>query len=187
MTPENTSARDPLLHLLGSMGGGGMAGYVTEMEAAGQRQLVHSDTLPVDAPWDALEVLGFSAGDLVPGDPLFRRCTLPDGWTREGSDHAMWSYVLDERGIRRVSVFYKAAFYDRRAGASVPNVGISLGNAAIYGGDAPALPEQWDVLTGEERADFRRALADYLARAEECPEVYGDRVPRVHQLVEASR
>ncbi|MET9099992.1 hypothetical protein [Streptomyces antibioticus] len=93
---------------------------IAEQEHRGQQQLVHSDRLPSrvhefngsDAEFEAL---GFKFGEPDPKDSLFRPATLPDGWTKTGSDHDMWSYVIDHLGRRRVAVFYKAAFYDRRA------------------------------------------------------------------------
>ena len=181
--PENTSARDPLAHLLGAMSAG-TSDYITGMEADGQRQLLASDTLPSDGPWDQMEALGFVPGEPVEGDPMFRRCTLPEGWKREGSDHAMWSHIVDERGVRRVSIFYKAAFYDRSAHASISNVGYAFVTEAVYGDAKPALPEPWAVLTEDERQQYRDGLAAYLKQAEECPSVYGDRVPRVRTLIE---
>ncbi len=111
---ENTPRRDPLLHFAMSMDSPDR--YITDMEADGQRQLVNSDLLPTDVRnHPAFEALGFVFGDVVADDPLFRHATLPAGWKREGSDHAMWSYLVDETGSRRVAIFYKAAFYDRRA------------------------------------------------------------------------
>lgn len=185
-TPENTSTRDPLIHLVGLMGGSSR--YITEMESAGQRQLLSSDKLPSEAPWDRLTELGFVPGDVVPGDSMFRSCTLPEGWRREASDDAMLSYIVDERGVRRVSVFYKAAFYDRSAHASISNVGYSLSAEAIYGDGAAELPDCWGVLTALERADFVDGLVNYIERAEESPTIYGDRVPRVEKLIaEATR
>lgn len=199
--PENTSTRDPLLHLAGAMSEG-VDGYVTGMEAEGQRQLVGSDVLPADAPWadarrprrtwkeqDAvtLESLGFVKGDPVPGDDLFVRCALPEGWRREGSDHTIWSYVVDERGVRRISVFYKAAFYDRSAHAHVVGVGHLLASEAVYGDDDAALPSSWAVLTEGERADFREHLDDYAAQAAEHPDIYGERLPRVRDLERLAR
>jgi hypothetical protein len=112
---ENTSKRDREIHFAGMWGG--QDRYISEMESAGQRELVHSDRLPAEAgPSDAdFEAVGFTFGAVDPGDDLFRPATLPEGWKREGSDHAMWSYILDQHGRRRVEVFYKAAFYDRKA------------------------------------------------------------------------
>lgn len=44
-----------------------------------------------------------------------RRTVVPDGWKKEGLDHDMWSYLVDDKKRRRASIFYKAAFYDRSA------------------------------------------------------------------------
>lgn len=181
MPIENTSERDPLLHLAAGMGDHDE--YVTGMERAGQAQIVHSDVLPAEAPWAELAELGFVKGEPVEGDSLFVGCTLPQGWRREGSEHAMWSYVLDERGVRRVAVFYKAAYYDRRATAHIARPGSALATGSIYGDGPPVLPAPWGVLTEEEREDFRRDLQGYMEQAADCPQVYGDRVPRVKTLI----
>lgn len=172
-TPENTTDRDPLIHLVGAMGSGGSAGYITDMESAGQRELVHSDTLPARGPWAELEALGFVRTDRVPGDDLFVRCTIPDGWKRQGSDHAMWSHIVDDRGVRRVAVFYKAAFYDRDAFVSIVNVGSDLVSGIIYGDDDVALPDVYEVLTDDERAAFHAAVADHRAKVADNPGIYG--------------
>jgi hypothetical protein len=169
MNPENTTERDPLLHMVGMLSDG-QTKYITDMEAAGQRQLVHSDVLPKvsdDAPFLAL---GFSFGEDV--DDLFRKATLPEGWKREGSSHAMWSYIVDERGIERVGVFYKAAFYDRKADMHVTNVGYSLGRKALYSDGPDETP--WDLLTDDERAEWFNAVDAYLKDAAEYPDIYKD-------------
>jgi hypothetical protein len=112
---ENTSKRPAGLHL-GGMLAQGVPGYVEGMEARGQRELVHSDQIPVDGPVDELEALGFKLGDVVEDDPIWRTCTLPEGWQRtRASDTAYWSYICDETGTQRIAIFYKAAFYDRSA------------------------------------------------------------------------
>jgi len=88
---------------------------IEAMEADGQRQLVASELLPTDCNTAAFEAAGFTFGDPVPDDDLFRAATLPPGWTRHATDHPMWSHIRDEHGRHRAAVFYKAAFYDRRA------------------------------------------------------------------------
>lgn len=112
--PENTSRRDPLIHVAGSWDN--PSRYIEEMEADGQRQLVNGTDLPAKG-YDVkeFEAVGFTFGEPDKRDPLFRPATLPEGWKREGSDHSMWSYIVDQLGRRRVSIFYKAAFYDRDA------------------------------------------------------------------------
>lgn len=182
--PEDTSQRDPLVHLMGAWSDG-PSGYIEGMERDGQRQLVHSDVLPTGAPWDELAELGFVRGEKR--DDLFTSATLPDGWKREGSDHAMWSYIVDTRGVRRVAIFYKAAFYDRSAHASIQNVGWSLGTEALYGDGPAELPASWDVLTDSERADFVDHVDDYLKSADEFPSIYknADRARRLRELAVA--
>jgi hypothetical protein len=94
--------------------------YILEQEREGQAQLVTSDVIPaqgaIDTPGNrrALEDLGFEIGELT-DDKMFVRVKLPKGWTREGSSHAMWSYIVDADGYQRIGCFYKAAFYDRSA------------------------------------------------------------------------
>lgn len=169
--PENTSERDPIVHLMGAMSDGGMGDYITGMEKQGQTQLLRSQQMPKEAPWDALEALGFVKGD--DADDLFVICKLPDGWEREGSDHAMWSYIKDERGIRRVSVFYKAAFYDRSAHAGLVDPGYDAATKVVYGDDEPALPEQWSLFTEGERESFWGRLEEELQKCHDHPSIYG--------------
>lgn len=166
---ENTAKRDSLVHLIGAMGSGS-SGYIEEMERDGQRQLINSDRLPHvnrmsrEVTDDDFIALGFIFGPDDPGDPLFRPAILPEGWTRHGSDHDMWSYIADERGIDRVSIFYKAAWYDRDAFMNLINVGRHYVSDLAYG-DKPvfevAVP--WDLFTEEERAELVAGLRERVA------------------------
>ena len=95
---------------------------IEKMEARGQQEFVESDVFLIDVGRSGrgpYEDLGFKFLGPVEGDDLFQYVTLPDGWKREGSDHDTWSYIVDADGANRVRVFYKAAFYDRRAHASL--------------------------------------------------------------------
>jgi len=126
--PTNTSklpAEALLAVALGSVDGPSSA--IEHMEAEGQRQFVGSDSIPAEIlqPYGVevdveaeLQKLGFELGEVFPSDPLFRGCSLPPGWKRAGTDHSMHSDILDEYGRPRIGVFYKAAFYDRRASMS---------------------------------------------------------------------
>lgn len=143
----------------------GMAGespskMITDMEKSGQRQLVASHQLPakVQSPHtDAdFEALGFTFGPPVDGDPLFRAATLPQGWSKQASDHDMWSYVVDERGRRRVAVFYKAAFYDRRAFMGLESVE-SYVSACRHQGKPVATDDAWATPLAVARAARRLA------------------------------
>jgi hypothetical protein len=95
-----------------------LPGLIEASELNGQRELVGSTRLPVDTDEgdDAYISLGFAFRPADPDDPIFRESRSPEGWTRRAADnHAMWSYIVDEHGVDRVAIFYKAAFYDRRA------------------------------------------------------------------------
>lgn len=94
---------------------GGNPNAIEQQEAQGQEELVASELLPSQGDWEGLEKLGIKRGDPVEGDSLFVHAHLPDGWTKRPTDHSMWSELVDEKGIKRASIFYKAAFYDRSA------------------------------------------------------------------------
>lgn len=87
-------------------------------KAEGQQELIASESLPTEvSPKERalMERWGFVFGEPYPDDALFTPVRLPPGWTKAGTDHSMWSEVHDAKGRNRVDVFYKAAFYDRRA------------------------------------------------------------------------
>ena len=139
---ENTSNRDPLIHVVGAFSDPDR--YILEMEAAGQSQLVNSTELPTkmnSGTDDDLRALGFVLGDPNPSDPMFRPVQLPDGWRKEGTDHSMWSKVVDQLGRPRLSVFYKAAFYDREAFINVETVE-GYAWSVIYGAK-PVFDDEW--------------------------------------------
>jgi hypothetical protein len=103
--------------LLSTARGGDPSASIEDMEARGQRELVRqTETLPAEgseSPWWAK--MGVVFGEPVEGDTLFRRVTLPKGWHLQPTGHAMWSELFDEKNRKRAGVFYKAAFYDRKA------------------------------------------------------------------------
>lgn len=94
-------------------------GGIEAQEKAGQALLVASTNMPKELrpSREAFEKVGFKFGADV--DEIFVSATLPLGWYRQASDHSMWSYIMDEQGRKRAAIFYKAAFYDRRASASL--------------------------------------------------------------------
>ena len=116
-----------------AMATGDTAAGILAQEARGQAEMVASDVLPTDISCgrEALEALGFTFGEPVPGDPLFTAVTLPQGWSRRGSNHDMWSYIVDDLGRNRVAVFYKAAFYDRRAYATLATLASYIHEHAV--------------------------------------------------------
>jgi hypothetical protein len=91
-------------------------GGIEAQEAQGQRQLVASEQIPkeiIGATREQLTALGFEFGADV--DELFVACKLPAGWSKRASNHSMHSDLVDDKGRVRAGIFYKAAFYDRRA------------------------------------------------------------------------
>lgn len=118
--PLNTAKQaqeNPIIPILSALQLGASESIYAQ-EAAGQRDLVESTTLPSeisDEDRKALQKHGVRFGKQVNDDPLFTYAFLPDGWQIKPSDHSMWSYLLDDKGRRRASIFYKAAFYDRKA------------------------------------------------------------------------
>lgn len=92
-------------------------GGIEAQEARGQADLCAASRLPKDGPRAELEKMGVVYGDDY--DDLFVNVTLPSGWKVEPTEHSMWSKLVDDSGRERASVFYKAAFYDRRARLSL--------------------------------------------------------------------
>lgn len=183
MSIEDTSKRDPLLHLAGAWGTPGR--YVEEMESAGSTQFqAASELMPADGPWPELVALGFAEPEHT-DDKLFVRTRLPEGWTKRSLDDPRGGLIVDDRGAPHVGTFYKAASYDRKASCHLIVVGCHLATEGIYGDEPPKRPELWDVLTADERADYLADLHHYLKQAEEYPSIYADRVGRVHALKRA--
>jgi hypothetical protein len=64
---------------------------------------------------EIFEKMGVSFGEEVPGDPLFTQAKLPPGWRKECSSDPLNLALLDGEGRERALIFFKPAFYDRRA------------------------------------------------------------------------
>lgn len=88
-------------------------GGIEAQEAAGQATMCLSSILPKECPRAELEKFGVVFG--TDHDDLFVKVTLPAGWKKSATEHSMHSDLLDDKGRKRGSIFYKAAFYDRRA------------------------------------------------------------------------
>jgi hypothetical protein len=177
---------EPLLFLAEAMAGGGQGVPIERQERDGQRQLVNSDRLPADRRGD-FEALGFTFGEPDGSDPMFCPATLPPGWNREGSDHAMWSYITDEHGRQRVAIFYKAAFYDRSAFMRLESVEWYVTKHVQYDGPlvitddwatretVRAAMEQYRDAKITEAAQFRKFASDEsnrdAANRERCGEI----------------
>lgn len=97
---------------------------IVNQERRGQHELAGSkDRIPIAIDKfgpihdkeAALAKLGIILGPPISGDALFREVTLPPGWKYKPTDHALWSNLVDDKGVERARMFYKAAFYDREA------------------------------------------------------------------------
>lgn len=167
MNNPATGQRDRLLAMALATGSPGE--FIEGQEKAGQAELINSDWLPTEVlcATDAdFEALGFTFGDPDADDPLFRPATLPDGWTRQASDHAMGSSVVDQLGRRRVSVFYKAAFYDRKAHMYLIGLHWYVAKAVEYDGPAVIFDDQWATREAV-LAELKAARQEHIDRAEE--------------------
>jgi hypothetical protein len=160
-TSQTTAAQDAA-RILGLARLGVGTGEVEAMEKAGQQQLVNSALLPTKGS-DNPEFLrlGFTFGEPLADDPMFRPATLPAGWRKAGTDHDMHSDILDQLGRKRVGVFYKAAFYDRRADMSLISVGGYVMHL-LWADETPALDDEW--ATAEA---VTKACHSEIAREEE--------------------
>ncbi len=174
MAIENTARtakENPMAMFAEALMGGDR--FVETQEARGQAQVVASQQLPAEGDWEALEALGFIKGEPVEGDDLFVNATIPEGWYKEATNHSMYSVIKDERGVERVTVGYKAAFYDRWAQINTKNVGNDIANSLVYGDDPVTKPALWDVLTVEERGESLRRVKSHLQERTEFVEQFG--------------
>jgi hypothetical protein len=178
---ENTTDRmkdpaDMLLFLAEAMSGGSSAPIVRQ-ERDGQQQLVHSDRLPAKmGDQSAYEALGFTFGPVDESDPLFRPATIPDGWEKRATDHSMGSVIVDPLGRERITIFYKAAFYDRSAHMTLIGLHWYVTKHVEYDGPL-VLDEEW--ATAETVAAAMAAGRDEaLERAAEFRGYAGDAAGR---------
>lgn len=104
---------------------GDVGNAIINQEKRGQMDVVNREILPRDlriyddarTPEELYQALGIEV--LGDADDLFFNVKLPDGWHKKGTEHQMHSDVLDSKGRGRIHIFYKAAFYDRAAHASI--------------------------------------------------------------------
>lgn len=181
---ENTTLRDAADHITGALQAGSSAAYIADMEAAGREQLANSDLMPAEGDWDALEELGFVNRGAVPDDPIFVHADLPAGWQRQGLT------IVDERGLPRVEIHYKAAFYDRGASVYVKDPIVApVRGSVMYDTDQLTVPTGWEVFTPDERTAVRSFLTQLVSGEAErhSPHLFGsdDKRARVLSRAEA--
>lgn len=158
---------NPLITMAKTMGVGG----IEASEKAGQIQFVESDVLPAEMRCyrserparELLESWGFVFGEPIANDPLFIAAKLPPGWRKQTTGHSMWSHIVDERGRERCAVFYKAAFYDRKA---TLNVSARFIATAEFNGEGLSSPTRGVVTDGGRKVFEGRWYQDHADRTE---------------------
>lgn len=120
------NSTDEMEVILGVMSGEKLGNVIERQEKRGQINLERSEKLPINRNQytkkedpeykEKLNALGFDVGEDI--DDLFMSVKLPEGWSIKGTDHSMYSNLIDGNGNKRASIFYKAAFYDRDASMS---------------------------------------------------------------------
>lgn len=92
-------------------------GGIEAQERAGQIKQSFEETLPKEGCERAImEKLGFQfIGEGEGRDSIFWVCKFPQGWRKKPTEHSTWTDLLDGKGRKRGSIFFKAAFYDYHA------------------------------------------------------------------------
>lgn len=92
-------------------------GSIEQMEERGAQEVAaQRERLPTEGLNRQLaEAAGIQVHEIDEQDPIWTRCTLPEGWSIQQTDHSMHLDLLDDQQRRRAGIFYKAAFYDRSA------------------------------------------------------------------------
>lgn len=98
---------------------GGSPNAIEAQEQRGQEDLVNSKQLPCQYSVDEdskefLKRYGISVLRKSIRDPLFYDVILPKNTFIRATEHSMWSELVQSKKVI-ASIFYKAAFYDRRA------------------------------------------------------------------------
>lgn len=111
---------DPMMLLFEALITGNSSNAIENQEKRGQSDFVNSEVLPKKCNGcnrKQLENIGIVFGK--DADDIFVYVVLPNGWKKNPTDHSMWSNLVDDKGRKRASIFYKAAFYDRDAHISL--------------------------------------------------------------------
>jgi hypothetical protein len=90
-------------------------GGIEAQEAAGQQRLSTNELLPADGIEEVSNALGFTYDPKIV-DRIFVKAKIPAGWKKvPHADRSMWSDLVDDKGVKRAGIFFKAAFYDYKA------------------------------------------------------------------------
>lgn len=185
--PINTEEQDLLFHLAEAMIAqqetGDASNAILRQEEQGQQSFVNSETLPTRRndfdvnsvnSQKVLEDAGVKFGEVVTGDSLFQYVELPQEWKKVPTSHSMWSDLVDEKGRKRASIFYKAAFYDREAFYKVisrystsverppKRYGVTVGQVL----DGQTVIHTTEPITGEGKKNYELSNEAQVAAAE---------------------
>lgn len=94
----------------------GEENVLENIEKEGQQELIRRTMLPkkMHPEKEVWEELGFSFEEIADDDLMYQG-TLPDGWNIQGTEHHMWTEIIDKDQNVRGTIFYKASAYDRKA------------------------------------------------------------------------
>lgn len=101
------------------------------------------------------------------------RLQMPEGWSLRRSDDSRLRYLVDERGVRRVSLYDVHQFWDPYAVTNLISVAGDIVTRLVYG-DETADDLGWPVLTEDERTETLQRLREQVAKGEESPKIYAD-------------
>lgn len=157
---------DPMLEGLLAMAIGMSTGSASEgleaVQNAEQNRARNSCRLPkeMNPSQAAFEAIGFKFKDI--GDDVLFQASLPEGWTLK-SDGGYWTDLIDEKGRKRGSYFYKGAFYDRSG-----HMSLSRRFQATYD---HINPEDWE---SPVKVFVKDADGTILFEAGQCAKAYSD-------------
>ena len=138
------------IHLAAAMSGADINDVVDGIGRASQSEMAYSQKFPkkMDGEKEKFEALGFKFGPEI--DRLFVQATFPEGWKIVPTSHYMWSDLLDDKGRKRGSIFYKPDFWDQDAFARL--------NRRYHG--RVERDYEWREAHEEEYADIRDLYQD---------------------------
>ena len=155
-----------------AMATGSASEALEAVETAEQNQARLNCRLPkkMRPTQEAFEALGFTFEDI--GDSVLFKATLPDGWCLEEAG-GYWTNLIDEKGRKRGSYFYKSAFYDRDG-----NMRLSQRFHATYDAESPEKRE------GPYTVSVKDADGTILFTAGQCQKAYSDEFDKLMEQAE---
>lgn len=86
---------------------------VDVINSIGQNDIKMSEQIPKGDNKELASIGIIVTGPASQNDNILVNATLPKGWTKKSTNHYMYTDILDEKGRKRASCMYKAAFHDR--------------------------------------------------------------------------